>query len=100
MKLFFTLQTPGIASDWTFFVPWMEQHVNLTLAMGKPLVLEELGKDVVVNETANVLETSIATTRLPFMQMVYGQYNQSLQTGGNWRGVSHGLQTFLKCCFT
>ena len=73
--------------------------MNLTLAMGKPLVLEELGKDVVVNETVNVLETSITTTRLPFMQMVYSQYNQSLQTGGNWRGGSHGLQTFLKCCF-
>jgi hypothetical protein len=64
----------------------MEQHKVISLAMGKPLVLEELGKRVTANLTAATLQSSILSVREPFMEMVYGQFNQSLQTGDIWRG--------------
>ena len=54
--------------------------------MNKPLVLEELGKQVQNNISTNTLDTDILNVRQPFMQMVYSAFNQSLIAGDVWRG--------------
>ena len=64
----------------------MKQHSDISLAIGKPLLLEELGTGVIANQPLSLLQSQISTKRTPFMEMVYGQFNQSLQTGGIWRG--------------
>lgn len=80
------LQTPKASSDEPFFTSWIERHASLALALGKPLILEEMGKGVLVNSTRDALASSVLSRRQPFMEMVYGQFNQSIQTGGSWRG--------------
>lgn len=81
------LWTPQAPSDETFFTPWMQQHSKVAASIGKPLILEELGKAVVVNQTVEVLQNSVLTRREPFMKMVYGHFNESLHSDGNWRGL-------------
>lgn len=73
-----------------FFTSWMQRHQELSALMGKPLILEELGKSVTANSTSDALQASILNVRQPFMEMVYGQFNQSLQTGNVWRGEPPG----------
>lgn len=55
--------------------------------MNKPLVLEELGKEVKANISTSTLQSDVLTVRQPFMQMVYGQFNQSIQADDIWRGT-------------
>ena len=83
MKL---LQTPKATSDSTFFESWIQQHKVIAAAMNKPLVLEELGKQVQNNISTNTLESDVLTVRQPFMEMVYSAFNQSLIAGDVWRG--------------
>ncbi len=82
------MQTPQATSDNSFFDSWVEQHKVIATAMNKPLVLEELGKQVTNNISTNTLDYDILTVRQPFMQMIYGAFNQSLIDGDVWRGKS------------
>ena len=80
------MQTPKATSDDSFFGSWMEQHKLISYALGKPLVLEELGKQVQANISTATLQNDVLTIRQPFMEMVYGLFNQSIQADDIWRG--------------
>lgn len=84
--MFISSQTPKATSDSSFFDSWIEEHKVIAAAMNKPLVLEELGKQVTNNISTNTLDSDILSIRQPFMQMVYSAFNQSLIAGDVWRG--------------
>ena len=86
-KPLIAVQTPKATSAWDFFLTWMTQHEKIAQAMGKPLVLEELGTAVTANQSLSLLRSQITSHRTQFMQMVYGQFNQSLAKGNIWRGT-------------
>ena len=87
------LQEPG-TYDEPFFAAWMASHQSACAALGKPLILEEFGKNSTVDEGLPVLEASIESIRAPVMSMVYDMFNASFSTGGNWRGA---CQHFVIC---
>ncbi|GAB4814281.1 hypothetical protein N2152v2_001327 [Parachlorella kessleri] len=63
----------------TFGRSWIEAHMEAAESLGKPLMLEEFGK--------NAVETDIATVRDPWFQLVYGMVSDSLRSGGALRGA-------------
>ncbi|KAK9802579.1 hypothetical protein WJX73_007058 [Symbiochloris irregularis] len=67
---------------------WFTQHQQNAQQLGKPLILEEFGKNVTLgNGSSNALEASIQSQRAPVFQMIYGLLSSSLSSGGPLRGV-------------
>ena len=66
---------------------WFSQHQQNAKALGKPLILEEFGKNVTLGNGSNALQSSIRSQRLPVFEMIYGTLNASLASGGSLRGA-------------
>ena len=48
--------------------------------------MQKLASQCRIKIIERAVQSSILTVREPFMEMVYGEFNQSLQTGDVWRG--------------
>ena len=64
------LQTPKATSDDAFFTLWVQKHMEISKAMGKPLILEELGKRVTANLTEATLQVKAACVWLDVLTII------------------------------
>ena len=63
-------QTPKATSDDAFFTMWVQKHMEISKAMGKPMILEELGKRVTANLTEATLQVRSACVWLDVLTII------------------------------
>lgn len=68
--------------DMEFLASWTKTHMEDAKALGKPLIIEEFGKELHMEDK----KLSMASLRTPFYEKVYQLLQDSIATGGELKG--------------
>lgn len=82
------MQTPNDTNTFDFLDNWIRFHEVATKQLGKPLILEEFGKNATIGAGNAALQRSIRQKRQPVFSHIYGLLNDSLTSGDSLRGES------------
>lgn len=81
------LQTPNDTRPFDFLDNWLFHHQQASKALGKPLLLEEFGKNIsIAGAGLDVLQASVRERRMPIFRHIYQALNASFASGDSLRG--------------